>query len=70
MALTEEEKNFAREQIKTYESIIKGFQDTIKHLEDKIAGNYTLVGSDIAIGVTENISKYMDKKEKRKPKQK
>ena len=64
MALTEEEKNFARKQIKSYESIIKGFQDTIKHLEDKIAGNYTLVGSSIAVGVTENISKYTeDKKE-------
>ena len=58
MALTEEEKNFAREQIKTYESIIKGFQETIKHLEDRIAGNYTLVGSAVAIGVTKNISKY------------
>jgi len=71
MALTEEEKNFARKQIKTYENIIKGFQETIKHLEDKIAGNYTLDRGAVTVGVTENISKYTgDKKEKRKPKQK
>ena len=70
MPLTEKEKDFAREQVKTYENMTKAFQEIIKHLEDKITGNYTLVGSDIAIGVTEDISKYMDKKEKRKPKQK
>ena len=58
MALTKEEKGFARKQIKAYRKVIKHFQETINNLEDKIAGRHTLAGSTLAIGVTENVSNY------------
>ena len=55
MALTEEEKDFAREQIQSYKNIINHFQEQINFLEEKIAGKHTLVGSDLVVGVTENV---------------
>ena len=58
MALTEEEKDFAREQIQSYKNIINHFQEQINFLEEKIAGKHTLAGSDLAVGVTENVSNY------------
>ena len=62
MALTEEEKDFAREQIQSYKNIINHFQGQINFLEEKIAGKHTLVGSDLAVGVTENVSSYSGNK--------
>jgi hypothetical protein len=64
MALTEEEKDFAREQIQSYKNMINHFQDQINFLEEKIAGKYTLVGSDLVVGVTENVSNYTGDKSK------
>jgi len=62
MALTEEEKDFAREQIQSYKNIINHFQEQISFLEEKIAGKHTLVGSDLVVGVTENVSSYSGNK--------
>ena len=64
MSLTKEEKEFAREQIQSYKNIINHFQEQIDFLEEKIAGKHTLVGSDLVVGVTENVSNYARNKSK------
>ena len=64
MALTKEEKDFAREQIQSYKNIINHFQGQINFLEEKIAGKHTLVGGDLVVGVTENVSNYAVDKSK------
>ncbi len=64
MSLTEEEKEFAREQIQSYKNIINHFQEQINFLEEKIAGKHTLVGSDLVVGVTENVTNYTGDKTK------
>ena len=64
MSLTEEEKEFAREQMQSYKNIINHFQEQINFLEEKIAGKYTLVGSDLVVGVTENVANYAGNKTK------
>ena len=37
---------------------INHFQGQINFLEEKIAGKHTLVGGDLVVGVTENVSNY------------